>query len=604
MSAEGKGATDNGRRQFLIGIGVVAGGTAAGMALRPWLVGAADVDRPPADFQPHAFVRIRSDDTITVIIGKSEMGQGVYGSLPMILAEELDVDPTTVQVEIAGVDPAFNHPFLPAQFTGGSMSVMTTYDALRRVGAQARTALVAAAAEQWNVDVITLTTDNGVVRDSRGRRLRYGSLVDAANQLPLPDPTTVTLKDPSTFKYIGKPQRRLDSPIKVTGSATFGIDVIRPGMLTAVIARPPTFGASLRGFDATAAKAVAGVVDVKAVPSGIAVIAQHTHAALRGRDALVIDWDTGSSNSLSSEGLRQEWRTLAKRPGLVGKNVGDVATAFRSATRTIDVEYELPYLAHACMEPLNAVADVTAEGCELWLGTQSQSQDARFVAEALGIEPSKVRIHTMFLGGGFGRRASAVSDFAVEAALVAQGVGKPVKVVWTREDDMRGGYYRPLSFNRVKAAVDARTDDSFYIIARTDAIASHGVDAAIERALACIEAGADAIFAEAAYDLATFEKFGKAAGVPLLANITEFGKTPLFSVDELKSAGVGMVLYPLSAFRAANKAAEAVYEAVRRDGHQRNVIDMMQTRDELYERINYHEFEGKLDVLFAQGKSK
>ncbi|MFZ9872566.1 MAG: molybdopterin cofactor-binding domain-containing protein [Steroidobacteraceae bacterium] len=455
MSSEGQGTADNGRRQFLIGIGVVAGGTAAGMALRPWLVGAAEANRPPADFQPHAFVRISSDDTITVIIGKSEMGQGVYGSLPMILAEELDVDPTRVQVEIAGVDPAFNHPFLPAQFTGGSMSVMTTYDALRRVGAQARSAMLTAAARQWNVDVITLTTDNGVVRDSRGRRLRYGSLVEAANRLPLPDPTSVILKDPSTFKYIGKPQRRLDSPIKVTGKATFGIDVMRPDMLTAVIARPPAFGARLRGFDATAAKAISGVIEVKAVPSGVAVIAQHTHAALRGREALILDWDTSASDSLSSDGLRDEWRALAKRPGLVGKNVGDVDAAFRSAARTIDVEYELPYLAHACMEPLNAVAEVTAEGCELWLGTQSQSQDARFVAEALGIEPSKVRIHTMFLGGGFGRRASAVSDFAVEAALVAQGIGKPVKVVWTREDDMRGGYYRPLSFNRVKAAINA-----------------------------------------------------------------------------------------------------------------------------------------------------
>lgn len=453
MSAEGNRVTNSGRRQFLIGIGVVAGGTAAGIALRPWLVGSDDVNRPPAHFQPHAFVKIASDNTVTVIIGKSEMGQGVYGSLPMILAEELDVDPTTIQVEIAGVDPAFNHPFLPAQFTGGSMSVMTTYDALRRVGAQARTALLAAAAQEWNVDVVTLTTDNGVVRDARGRRLRYGSLVDAASRLPLPDATAVVLKDPSTFKYIGKPQRRLDSSIKVTGNATFGIDVMRPGMLTAVIARPPSFGATLRSFDATAAKAVAGVVDVKQIPSGVAVIAQHTYAALRGREALVLDWDTSASKGVSSEKLIQEWRALAKRPGLVGKNVGDVNAALRTATRSIDVEYELPYLAHACMEPLNAVAEVTPEGCELWLGTQSQSQDARFVADALGIDAAKVRIHTMFLGGGFGRRASAVSDFAVEAALVAQATGKPVKVVWTREDDMRGGYYRPLSFNRVKAAI-------------------------------------------------------------------------------------------------------------------------------------------------------
>ena len=452
MSADGQPEA-TGRRQFLIGIGVIVGSVASGFALRPVLVGAKSLSAEVGEFRPHAFLRIGADDSITIIIGKSEMGQGVTTGLPTILAEELDVNPQRVRVEIAGVDPAFNHPFLPAQFTGGSMSVMTTYDALRRVGAHARRAMLEVAAQQWAVPIDTLTTDDGEIRDSSGRRSRYGEMALAAAQRSLPDPSAVTLKDPRNFKYIGKPQKRLDNLVKVKGEAEFGIDVSRPGMLTAVIARPPAFGATLRNVDDTAARKVAGVVDVRTIPSGVAVIASHTWAAIKGRDALILDWDLGAAADLSSDKLRKEWSALARRPGLVGKNVGDASAALQSATRKIDVEYTLPYLAHACMEPLNAVAHVEGDRCELWLGTQSQSQDARFVAAALGIDPSNVKLHTTFLGGGFGRRASANSDFAIEAALVSQQVGKPVKVVWTREDDNRGGYYRPLSINRIQAAI-------------------------------------------------------------------------------------------------------------------------------------------------------
>jgi len=452
MSADGRSVATN-RRQFLIGVGLVTGGAAAGLALRPTLVGGQMLAGSGAGFQPHAFVRIGSDDSITIIIGKSEMGQGVYTGLPTILAEELDVNPQRVRVEIAGVDPAFNHPFMPAQFTGGSMSVMTTYDALRRVGAHARRALLEAAAAEWSVDVGSLSSNDGLITDQQGRSLRYGALAEAAANRSLPSSDAVTLKDPRDFKYIGKPQRRLDNLVKVTGQAEFGIDVVRPGMLTAVIARPPAFGAQLRKVDDKAARKIKGVVDVQTIPSGVAVIANNTWSALRGRDALLLDWDLGAAADLSSDKLREQWRALAQRPGLVGKNVGDVAAALNSAARKIDVEYELPYLAHACMEPLNAVAEVVGDRCELWLGTQSQSQDARFVAAALQIDPSKVRINTCFLGGGFGRRASADSDFAIEAALVAKRMGKPIKVVWTREDDNRGGYYRPMSINRIRAAI-------------------------------------------------------------------------------------------------------------------------------------------------------
>lgn len=443
---------NTGRRHFLIGIGVVAGGLTAGSLLRPYLVG-GKASAPPKNFQPHAFLRISSDDTVTVIIGKSEMGQGVHTGLPMILAEELDFDPQRLKVEFAPVDPVFNHPFIPAQFTGGSMSTMSTYDALRQVGATARMMLLGAAAARLSVDPSTLRTEDGRVLTTDGRQLRYGELAEAASTLPLPAKEKPVLKDRKDFRYIGKAQKRLDGRIKVTGEAVFGIDVDLPDMLVAVIARPPSFGATVKSFDAGKAKAVPGVVEIKQVPSGIAVIAQHTWAALKGREALVVEWDESAGRGVSTDALREQWRGLAAKPGLLGKNVGDARRALAAAARQIDVEYELPYLAHACMEPMNGVAHVTAEGCELWLATQSQSQDAGFVAAALGIAPAAVRVHTTFLGGGFGRRASANSDFAVEAALVAKGVGRPVKVVWTREDDMRGGFYRPFSIGRVRAGI-------------------------------------------------------------------------------------------------------------------------------------------------------
>lgn len=444
--------THVGRRHFLIGAGVVAGGLAAGSLLRPYLTGGRNASAPK-EFQPHAFVRISSDDRVTVIIGKSEMGQGVYTGLPMILAEELDFDPQRLEVEFAPVDPVFNHPFLPAQFTGGSMSTMTTYNSLRQVGATARAMLVTAAAARWSVEPGSLRTENGQVIDARGRKLSYGELVEDATLLPVPAKENVTLKDRKDFRYIGKPQKRLDGRLKVTGEAIFGIDVDLPEMLIATVARPRVFGATVKSFDATQAKAVPGVVEVKQVPSGIAVIATHTWAALKGREALQIEWDDAVGRDVSTETLRAEWRALAAKPGLVGKDEGDVRRALAAAAKRIDVEYELPYLAHACMEPMNGVAQVTAEGCELWLPTQGQSQDAQLVAAALGIEPGKVKVHTTFLGGGFGRRASGTSDFAVEAAHVAQGLGRPVKVMWTREDDMRGGMYRPFSISRVRAAI-------------------------------------------------------------------------------------------------------------------------------------------------------
>ena len=459
MSADPKSGEDlnAGRRHFLIGLGVVAAGTAVGVYVMPKYLasraGAGAAKAPPFDFKAHAFLNIASDDTITVTIGKSEMGQGIYTGLPMVLAEELDVNPQRLKVQFAGVDKAFNHPFMPLQFTGGSMSTMTLYEPMRKVGATARQMLLAAAAADWKVDASTLRTDDGFVTDGR-RRASYGSLAEAASKMP--QPVNPVLKDRKDFKYIGKPQNRLDNTIKVTGKATFGIDVDLPDMLIATVAHAPVFGATVKSLDDSAARAVKGVVDVKQIPAGVAVIAQHTWAAMKGREVLKIEWDLGPGVSQSTASMREQYRKIARGPkGTYAKNFGDVDAALKKAAKTFDVEYEMPYLAHACMEPLNATVLVAGGKCEVWAGTQNQSQDAALIAAALGLTPADVKITTVFLGGGFGRRASTNSDFMVEAAQVANGVGKPVKMVWTREDDMRAGHYRPYSINRVRGGVDA-----------------------------------------------------------------------------------------------------------------------------------------------------
>jgi isoquinoline 1-oxidoreductase beta subunit len=354
---------------------------------------------------------------------------------------------------MAGADPAFNVPFAPLQFTGGSMSTSTTYQPLREAGAKARAMLLAAAAQRWKVDASELRTDDGKVLLG-SKSLKYGALADAASALPVPE--VVTLKDPASFRYIGKPQKRLDAPMKVDGSAKFGIDVRLPGMLFAVIARPPVVGAKLQKLDDAAARAVPGVVDVREIPPGIAVYASNTWAAKRGREALAAEWDEGPNKSFSTGSQRREYQRLMRTPGSVAGQRGDARRALRTAAQGFDVEYELPYLAHSPMEPLNCLADVRADGCDLWLGTQMQGPDRDAVAQALGVDASTVKVHAQFLGGGFGRRAQRFSDAAVDAAHASKAVGKPVLVTSTREDDVRGLSYRPFVMSRVRAAVDAQ----------------------------------------------------------------------------------------------------------------------------------------------------
>ena len=408
----------------------------------------------PRVFSPNAFLRIAPDDVITVIVGKSEMGQGVFTSLPMLVAEELEADWKRIRVESAPVDAAYNHPQMGMQFTGGSMSVASSWEPLRSAGATAREMLISAAAETWKVDRGTLRAEKGrVLHDATKRSLSYGALADAAAKVT--PPSAVTLKEPKDFKIIGKPTPRLDTPEKVNGKAQFAMDVALPGMMIVLVARPPVFGGRALKVDDARAKAIPGVRAVVQVPSGVAVVATGFWAARRGREALDVQWEAGPNAALSSASLRAQFARLAETPGALAKNEGDATAALASAAKRLTAEYEVPYLAHAPMEPLNVVVDLKTDHCEIWAGTQFQTSDRMAAAAVAGLKPEQVQIHTTFLGGGFGRRANPANDFIREAVEVAKAVGAPVKVIWTREDDIQGGFYRPMWYDRIAGGIDA-----------------------------------------------------------------------------------------------------------------------------------------------------
>src|SRR4051812_12203090 len=399
---------------------------------------------------PNAFIRIAPDESVTILLKHSEMGQGVWTSIPMVVAEELGCDFANVRVEHAPAAPEYAHTAYGMQMTGGSTSTWESFDQLRTAGAMAREMLIAAGASKLGVAPGDCRVENGHVVHGN-RRLSYGSLAAAAAKLPAP--AEVKLKDASSWTLIGKPMRRLDSKAKVTGKAEFGIDVRRPDMLVAVVARSPVFGGKARSFDATKAKALPGFVDAVEIPSGVAVIGRHFWAARQAREALAVEWDEGAGASLSTAGMREQYRQLAATPGKTAKSAGDVDAALAHAPSVIEAEYEVPFLAHAPMEPLNCTVAIGKDGCDIWTGTQFQTVDQQIVSKMLGIKPEQVRIHTTFLGGGFGRRANPKSDFIAEAVAIAQATGKTVKVVWTREDDIRGGYYRPMWLSRMRAAL-------------------------------------------------------------------------------------------------------------------------------------------------------
>jgi isoquinoline 1-oxidoreductase beta subunit len=405
-------------------------------------------------FAPNAYVRIGTDEIVTVISNHSEMGQGVYTSLPMLLNEELEADWTKVRVESAPVDAAYNHAVYGIQITGGSTTTASEWERYRKMGAAARVMLVQAAAQQWNVPADSCHVEKGVViHAASGRKASYGSLANAAAAMPVP--ADVPLKDPKNFITIGKPVRRLDTPSKTNGTAQFGLDVNLPGMLTALVARAPVFGGKVVSFDASEALKVSGVKAVEQVPSGVAVIAAGFWPAKFGRERLKIKWDDGANAQISSAKMLADFSAQSASPGAVAKKSGDPAAALAGAAKKITAEYDVPYLAHAMMEPLNCVVDLRADSCEIWTGTQFQTVDRLNAAKVAGLAPDKVQIHTTLLGGGFGRRANPASDFVMEAVHVAKAARAPIKVMWTREDDIRGGWYRPMWHDRFAAGLDA-----------------------------------------------------------------------------------------------------------------------------------------------------
>jgi isoquinoline 1-oxidoreductase beta subunit len=440
------------RRDFLKVWVAASGGLLIGFQF-PGISRLASAQTSVGTFMPNAFVRIGTDESITVIVNHSEMGQGVYTSLPMLLAEELDADWTKVGYESAPVDPKYNHPAFGMQVTGGSSSVWSGLEQFRQAGAAARAMLVAAAAQQWNVDAASCRTDSGAVLHGSNRKLTYGQLGGGAAKLTPPE--HVQLKDPKTFKLIGKPIKRLDTPEKLNGKAVFGIDVKLPGMVTAVIARPPIFGAKMKSFDDSRARSMAGVRKIVAVPAGVAVIADTFWQAKMAREALQVNWDEGSMQNFSTSQMMQEFRERAKTPGTSVRKEGDAAGALVNAAKKIEAVYEVPYLSHLMMEPLNCTVDLRPDSCEVWTGSQLQTVDRANAAKIAGLPNEKVQLHTTFLGGGFGRRANPQSDFVVEAVYVAKAAGAPVKVIWTREDDMRGGWYRPAFLHAIEGGIDA-----------------------------------------------------------------------------------------------------------------------------------------------------
>ena len=436
--------TSASRRRFLKVGALTGGGLVIGFAVP----GSAQPPKPPALPSPNAFLRIGNDDSLTVLLAHSEMGQGVWTALPMLLAEELDADWGRIKVEHAPAAPQYAHTAFGMQMTGGSTSTWSEFERYRQVGALARTLLVQAGAQKLGVAASACRTEKGFVI-AGDRRARYGELAEAAAKLETP--TTVTLKDAKQWTIVGKPTRRLDTPEKITGRAQFGLDVKFDGLLTAVVLRSPVFGGRVKSFDASRAKAVAGVRDVVQVPSGVAVVADNFWVAKKGRDALQVEWDLGPGATLDSAALRTQFRALAATPGTVAAQAGDVTAASRPGA--LEAEYAVPYIAHAPMEPLNCSVRITSGACELWTGTQFQGMDQQVAAEITGLKPEQVTVHTTFLGGGFGRRATPSSDFVREAVHVAKAAGKPVKTVWTREDDVRGGYYRPAFLHRARIAV-------------------------------------------------------------------------------------------------------------------------------------------------------
>ncbi len=447
------------RRRFLQG----GAGLTLGFCLPVMAAAAPGKSRAIAavNVEINAFLKIGTDNSVTVISKHLEMGQGTYTGLATILADELDADWAQVRVEGAAADARrYNNVFWgPTQGTGGSTAMANSWEQMRKAGATGRAMLVAAAAKRWQVGEAEIVVRDGLVSHAAsGRKASFGELAEAAGRETVPG--EVKLKDAAAFRLIGKQAKRKDSVAKTNGQARFTQDVMLPGMLVAVVAHPPTFGATVQSFDAGKAKAVKGVVDVVQIPGGVAVLAKDTWSARKGRDALTVVWDESAAFKLGSDEILARYKEMAKKPGLIAKQTGDTAQAFAGAAKMVSAAYDFPYLAHAAMEPMNCVVQLTADGCEVWNGEQFQTVDQGRLAQLFGLKPEQVKLNMLYAGGSFGRRACTQSDYVLEAAHIVKAIngrlaGNPaVKLVWLREDDMRAGYYRPLFHHALEAALD------------------------------------------------------------------------------------------------------------------------------------------------------
>jgi isoquinoline 1-oxidoreductase subunit beta len=429
---------------------------AAGLVVGFYLPGRFEALASPASAEPmaklNAWMLISPDDTVKIMIDKSEMGQGILTALCMIAAEELDCDWKKIRTEFAPAAKEYFNPAFGMQGTGGSSSVRSSWDPLRKAGAAARDMLLQAAAQKWGVEKSACRTENGVIyHDASKRKFTYGSVAEAASKLPVPQ--DVPPKDPKQYRIVGKETKRLDTPDKVDGRAEFGIDVRRPGLLYAVVARCPVFGGKVASFDATKAKAVPGVKNVVQISSGIAVIADNTWSAMQGRRALDVKWDEGPTAKVSDETISKLFADQMLQSGAEARKEGDAATAMGGAAQKIEAVYEVPYLAHATMEPMNCTAHVQADRVDVWAPTQFQTPAQAMAAKFGGVKPENAFIHTTYLGGGFGRKAG--QDFLIDAVETSKAVGAPVKVTWSREDDMQHDYYRPASYAKLEGAIGA-----------------------------------------------------------------------------------------------------------------------------------------------------
>jgi isoquinoline 1-oxidoreductase subunit beta len=450
--AEQSGSGDGlSRRSFLRAASAAGGGLMLSIRL-PF----AARDASAADgFAPNAFIRIETDGQVVLIMPYVEMGQGTYTSIPMLIAEELEVDLSQVRLEHAPPDEKlYGNPLLGGlQATGNSNAVRASWQPLRQAGAAARTMLIAAAAQRWSVDPASCRAQRGeVLHVPTTRRLTYGELVADAAGIPVPN--NVALKRPEDFKLIGTPAKRLDTPAKVNGTAVYGIDVRLPGMKIATLAQSPVFGGRVKSMDDAAAKAVKGVRQIVRLDDAVAVVADHMGAAKKGLAALVIEWDDGPHAKLNTKDIVDELEQATLSPGAVAQSVGDVESAMARATTKVEATYQVPFLAHATMEPMNCTVHVHKDGCEIWVGTQAMARVKAAAAKTAGLPLDKVVVHNHLIGGGFGRRLEA--DGIIRAVEIAKHVEGPVKVVWTREEDIQHDMYRPYWFDRMSAGLDAK----------------------------------------------------------------------------------------------------------------------------------------------------